>query len=75
VVDSGEVGRSAVYSKYNNGSRPLPWGTAALTGRVHYTSFQPLRGSVCYAIRILGEGNNSERERERERERGRESQS
>jgi hypothetical protein len=28
VVDSDEVGRSAVYSKYNNGPRTLP----ALTG-------------------------------------------
>jgi hypothetical protein len=25
VVDSGEVGRSAVYSRYNNGPRTLPW--------------------------------------------------
>jgi hypothetical protein len=24
VVDSGEVGRSTVYSRYNNGSRTLP---------------------------------------------------
>jgi hypothetical protein len=31
VVDSGEVGRSAVYSRYNNGLRTLPWGTPALT--------------------------------------------
>jgi hypothetical protein len=31
VVDSGEVGRSAVYSRYNNGSRTLPWGTPVLT--------------------------------------------
>jgi hypothetical protein len=31
VVDSGEVGRSAVYSRYNNGPRTLPWGTPALT--------------------------------------------
>jgi hypothetical protein len=27
VVDSDEVGRSAVYCRYNNGSRTLPWGT------------------------------------------------
>jgi hypothetical protein len=26
VVDSGEVGRSAVYSRYNNGPKTLPWG-------------------------------------------------
>jgi hypothetical protein len=32
VVDSGEVGRSAVCSKYNSGPRTLPWGTPALTG-------------------------------------------
>jgi hypothetical protein len=31
VLDSGEVGRSAVYSRYNNGPRTLPWGTLALT--------------------------------------------
>jgi hypothetical protein len=24
VIDSGEVGRSAVYSRYNNGPRALP---------------------------------------------------
>jgi hypothetical protein len=28
VVDSGEDGRSAVYSKYNNGPSTLPWGYA-----------------------------------------------
>jgi hypothetical protein len=31
VVDSGEVGRSAVYRRYNNSPRTLPWGTPALT--------------------------------------------
>jgi hypothetical protein len=31
VVDSAEVGRSAVYIRYNNGPRTLPWGTPALT--------------------------------------------
>jgi arginyl-tRNA--protein-N-Asp/Glu arginylyltransferase len=31
VVDSGEVGTSAVYSRYNNGPRTLPLGTPALT--------------------------------------------
>jgi hypothetical protein len=31
VVDFGEVGKSAVYSRYNNGPRTLPWGTPALT--------------------------------------------
>jgi hypothetical protein len=32
VVYSGQVGRSAVYSRYNNGPRILPWGASALTG-------------------------------------------
>jgi hypothetical protein len=31
VVDSGEVDRSAVYSKYNNCPRTLLWSTPALT--------------------------------------------
>jgi hypothetical protein len=31
VVDSAEVGRSAVYNRYNNGPRTLPWGTPTLT--------------------------------------------
>jgi hypothetical protein len=26
VVDSGEVGRSTVYSRYKNAPRTLPWG-------------------------------------------------
>jgi hypothetical protein len=30
-VDSVEVGRSAVYSRYNSGPRTLAWGTPALT--------------------------------------------
>jgi hypothetical protein len=47
VVDSGEVGRSSVYGRYNNGPRTLPWATPAST------LFQPLRGSVCYVNRIL----------------------
>jgi hypothetical protein len=33
VVDPGEVDRSAVYSRYNNCSKTLPWGTPALTGQ------------------------------------------
>jgi hypothetical protein len=32
VVDSCEVGRSAMCSMYNNGRRTLQWGTPALTG-------------------------------------------
>jgi hypothetical protein len=31
VVDSDEVGRSAAYSRYNNGPRTLPWGMPAMT--------------------------------------------
>jgi hypothetical protein len=31
MVDYGEVGRSAVYSRYNIGHRTLPCGTPALT--------------------------------------------
>jgi hypothetical protein len=43
VVDSGEVGRSAVYNRYNNGPRTLPYGTFAhCLGRVLSTQFQPL---------------------------------
>jgi hypothetical protein len=30
VVDSGEVGRSAVCSRYNDVPRTLPWDTPAL---------------------------------------------
>jgi hypothetical protein len=32
VIVSGEDGRSAVYSRYSNGPRTLPWGTPAFTG-------------------------------------------
>jgi hypothetical protein len=31
VVDSCEVGKSAVYSRYSNGPRTLPWVTPALS--------------------------------------------
>jgi hypothetical protein len=31
VVDSIEVDRSAVYSRYNRGPMTLPWGTPAVT--------------------------------------------
>jgi hypothetical protein len=31
MVDSGDVGRSAVYSKYNIGPSTLPWGRPILT--------------------------------------------
>jgi hypothetical protein len=39
VVDSGEVGRSAVYSRYNNGPTTLPLSTPALTGESSVLSF------------------------------------
>jgi hypothetical protein len=32
VMESGEVGRSAVYRRYSKGARTPPWGTPALTG-------------------------------------------
>jgi hypothetical protein len=32
VMESGEVGMSAVYRRYSKGPRTLPWGTLALTG-------------------------------------------
>jgi hypothetical protein len=49
VVESGEVGRCLVQYL---AVRPH-W-----LGRVLCTQFKPLRGSVCYANRILGQGNN-----------------
>jgi hypothetical protein len=36
VVDSVEGGSSAVYSRYNEGPRPPPFGTATLTGKSVY---------------------------------------
>jgi hypothetical protein len=53
VVDPGEVGRSAVYSRYNNGPRTLPSGTPALTDDSSVYSVSTLWGSVCYGNRIL----------------------
>jgi hypothetical protein len=32
VMESSEVGKSAVYRRYSKGPRTLPWGTPALTG-------------------------------------------
>jgi hypothetical protein len=32
MVVVGEVGRSAVYMRYSNGPRTLPWGTPAWIG-------------------------------------------
>jgi hypothetical protein len=39
VVDSGEVGRSAAYSRYNNGSMTLPRGTAEMNEESSMYSF------------------------------------
>jgi hypothetical protein len=36
VVDSGEVGRSAVYSRYNIGRRTLPLGIPALQAQKQF---------------------------------------
>jgi hypothetical protein len=49
VVDSGEVGRSAVYNRYNNGPRTLPWGTPALTddGSVYSVSNYTRKCLLC----------------------------
>jgi hypothetical protein len=47
VIDSSEAGRSAVYSRYNNGPRTLPCGTPVLTGVSSVYSV-----STCYANRI-----------------------
>jgi hypothetical protein len=52
VVDSGEVGRSAVYSKYSNGPMTLPWGTPALTNDSSVYSVSTF--NPCYVNRILG---------------------
>jgi hypothetical protein len=34
VIDSGETGRSTVYSRYNNDHRTLPWSMPALTEEI-----------------------------------------
>jgi hypothetical protein len=39
VVNSGEIGMCAVYNRYNNDPRTLPWGTPALTGDSSVYSF------------------------------------
>jgi hypothetical protein len=40
VVDSGEAGRPAVYSRYNNGPRTLPCGTPALTAGFGFNLYE-----------------------------------
>jgi hypothetical protein len=47
VIGSGEVGRSAVYSRYNNGPRTLPLGMPDLTEEIYvYSVLTFLRKSV-----------------------------
>jgi hypothetical protein len=61
VVDSGEVGRSALYSRYNNGLRTLAWGMPTLTLDVCVfkklaecsKSVQSLRQMAMSTMRIL----------------------
>jgi hypothetical protein len=52
VVGSFEFGRSAVYSRYNNGPRTLPWGTPALTRQSSLYTVSAFTGNVYYANRI-----------------------
>jgi hypothetical protein len=54
VIDCAAVGRSAVYSRYNNCPRTLPWGTPALTDDSSVYSVSTFTRSVCYINRILG---------------------
>jgi hypothetical protein len=42
LIDSGEVGRSAVYSRYNNGPRTLSLCTSTLTDESSVYSFLSL---------------------------------
>jgi hypothetical protein len=50
----GDVGRSAVWSRYKSGRNALPWGTPA----VQNSLTQHLHGSFGYGGRDLGEGNS-----------------
>jgi hypothetical protein len=59
VVDSGKIGRSAAYSRYNNGPRTLPLGTHTGESSVYSVSTFTCD---CYAYRSLGQENNSEEE-------------
>jgi hypothetical protein len=54
LVDFGKVGRSAVYSKYNNGPRTLAWGTSAFTDDSSMYSVSTFTRKCLYVIRILG---------------------
>jgi hypothetical protein len=62
VMYSGEVGRSAVYSRYNMALGHFLWMRQRWLGRVLRTQFQLLQGSVSYANRVLEQGNHSEGE-------------
>jgi hypothetical protein len=52
VVDSGEVGRSAVYNRYNNGPRTLPWGTSTLTEESFVYSLSTFKRKFAMQIRF-----------------------
>jgi hypothetical protein len=39
MVDSAEVCGSAVYSRYNNGPKTLPWGMPTMTGEFCVLTF------------------------------------
>jgi hypothetical protein len=51
VVDSGEVGRSAMYSIYNDSPGTLPWGMPALTEDSSVYSVSAFTGK-CPAMQI-----------------------
>jgi hypothetical protein len=52
VVGSVEVGRSAVYSRYNSGPGHCPGEHHLWLSRVLFTQIQISRQSVCYADRL-----------------------
>jgi hypothetical protein len=62
VVDSVEVGRSAVYRRYNTDPRTLLWSTPLWLRRILCTQIQLSCESVCSADRIWVKWNNSEGE-------------
>jgi hypothetical protein len=62
AVDSAVIGRSAGYDTNNYDLGTLPCGTSALVGKSSVYSVSILQGSICYANRILGQGNNLKRE-------------
>jgi hypothetical protein len=56
VINYGEIGRSALYTRYNNGPRTLPRGTSALTedSSVYSVSTFTYLPTFSYVNRILG---------------------